>query len=50
MKVQFTVNGEEHTLDVEPRRLLSDVLRQDLESSASIWDVSTGFAARAPFS
>jgi len=31
MKVQFTVNGEEHTLDVEPRRLLSDVLRQDLE-------------------
>src|SRR5690625_7179719 len=31
MKVQCTVNGEEHTLDVEPRRLLSDVLRQDLE-------------------
>ncbi len=30
MKVTLTVNGTEHTVDVEPRRLLSDVLRQDL--------------------
>ena len=26
----FTVNGEEHRLEVEPRRLLADVLRDDL--------------------
>jgi|SRR5690625_1012460 len=31
MKVKLTVNGEEHELDVEPRRLLSDVLRNELQ-------------------
>jgi aerobic carbon-monoxide dehydrogenase small subunit len=30
MRIALTVNGTEHELDVEPRRLLSDVLRQDL--------------------
>ncbi|WP_028921421.1 (2Fe-2S)-binding protein [Pseudonocardia acaciae] len=30
MKITLSVNGEEHPLDVEPRRLLSDVLRHDL--------------------
>lgn len=30
MKVEFTVNGEHHELDVEPRRMLADVLRQEL--------------------
>lgn len=30
MKVNLNVNKEEHELDIEPRRLLSDVLRQDL--------------------
>lgn len=29
-KITFTVNGAAHTLDVESRRLLADVLRQDL--------------------
>lgn len=32
-KVSFTVNGNRHSLDVEPRRLLADILRQDLELS-----------------
>ena len=31
--IRFHVNGKPHTLDVEPRRLLADVLRQDLELS-----------------
>ncbi|WP_338672478.1 (2Fe-2S)-binding protein [Streptomyces sp. SCSIO 30461] len=30
MKITLNVNGAEHTLDVEPRRLLADVLRDDL--------------------
>ncbi|OIJ94122.1 (2Fe-2S)-binding protein [Streptomyces colonosanans] len=30
MKITLTVNGAEHALDVEPRRLLADVLRDDL--------------------
>ncbi len=30
MKVELHVNGERHDVDVEPRRLLADVLRQDL--------------------
>jgi aerobic carbon-monoxide dehydrogenase small subunit len=30
IRVALTVNGERHELDVEPRRLLSDVLRQEL--------------------
>lgn len=30
MKIRLDVNGEEHDLDVEPRRLLADVLRQQL--------------------
>jgi carbon-monoxide dehydrogenase small subunit len=30
METTFTVNGAEHTLDVEPRRLLVHVLREDL--------------------
>lgn len=30
MKVRLNVNGEDHELDVEPRRLLSDVLRHEL--------------------
>jgi aerobic carbon-monoxide dehydrogenase small subunit len=29
-RVALTVNGDRHELDVEPRRLLSDVLRQEL--------------------
>jgi aerobic-type carbon monoxide dehydrogenase small subunit (CoxS/CutS family) len=29
-RVTFSVNGLEHELDVEPRRLLADVLRQEL--------------------
>ena len=31
MELNITVNGEDYTLDVEPRRLLSDVLRHDLQ-------------------
>jgi aerobic carbon-monoxide dehydrogenase small subunit len=30
LKITLTVNGAQHELDVEPRRLLADVLRQDL--------------------
>lgn len=30
MRLRLTVNGEEHDIDVEPRRLLADVLRQKL--------------------
>ena len=30
MQITVTVNGEAHTLDVEPRRLLVHVLREDL--------------------
>ncbi|CAM5240551.1 MULTISPECIES: (2Fe-2S)-binding protein [Streptomyces] len=30
MKITLTVNGTAHDLDVEPRRLLADVLRDDL--------------------
>lgn len=30
MKITLTVNGTAHVLDVEPRRLLADVLRDDL--------------------
>jgi aerobic carbon-monoxide dehydrogenase small subunit len=30
MRVALTVNGDRHEIDVEPRRLLSDVLRHDL--------------------
>jgi len=30
VKVNFTVNGESHDIDVEPRRMLADVLRHDL--------------------
>jgi aerobic carbon-monoxide dehydrogenase small subunit len=30
MRIALTVNGREHELDIEPRRLLSDVLRHDL--------------------
>ena len=30
MKIELNVNGEDVVLDVEPRRLLADVLRQDL--------------------
>ena len=30
MKITLTVNGERHRLDVEPRRTLSDALREDL--------------------
>lgn len=30
MKITLTVNGSGHNLQVEPRRLLADVLRQDL--------------------
>jgi aerobic carbon-monoxide dehydrogenase small subunit len=30
MRVALTVNGDRHELEVEPRRLLSDVLRQEL--------------------
>ncbi|MCE4941913.1 (2Fe-2S)-binding protein [Streptomyces albulus] len=30
MKITLHVNGKEHALDVEPRRLLADVLRDDL--------------------
>ncbi|MGI5439042.1 (2Fe-2S)-binding protein [Streptomyces shenzhenensis] len=30
MKITLTVNGTGHPLDVEPRRLLADVLRDDL--------------------
>ncbi|MET8771699.1 (2Fe-2S)-binding protein [Streptomyces sp. NPDC004658] len=30
MKITLTVNGTAHALDVEPRRLLADVLRDDL--------------------
>jgi carbon-monoxide dehydrogenase small subunit len=29
-RITFTVNGREHSLDVEPRKLLVDVIRQDL--------------------
>lgn len=29
-EVRLTVNGEEHLVEVEPRKLLADVLRQDL--------------------
>jgi aerobic carbon-monoxide dehydrogenase small subunit len=29
MKISLTINGEEYPLDVEPRRLLADVLRED---------------------
>ncbi|MEU6019045.1 (2Fe-2S)-binding protein [Streptomyces sp. NPDC047515] len=29
MKITLTVNGEEYVLDVEPRRILADVLRED---------------------
>jgi len=32
-RVTLTVNGRTHSVDVEPRRLLADVLRQDLELS-----------------
>ncbi|MGW1006091.1 (2Fe-2S)-binding protein [Streptomyces sp. NPDC002520] len=30
MKITLNVNGTDHSLDVEPRRLLGDVLRDDL--------------------
>jgi carbon-monoxide dehydrogenase small subunit len=30
ISIVLTVNGDRHELDVEPRKLLSDVLRQDL--------------------
>ncbi|GAB3147247.1 (2Fe-2S)-binding protein [Amycolatopsis sp. NPDC004378] len=30
MKVEFTVNGDRHDVDVEPRRTLADALREDL--------------------
>ena len=30
MKVEFTVNGDRRTVDVEPRRTLADALREDL--------------------
>ncbi|MFD7581106.1 (2Fe-2S)-binding protein [Kitasatospora sp. NPDC059817] len=29
MRITLTVNGETHRLDVEPRRILADVLRED---------------------
>jgi aerobic-type carbon monoxide dehydrogenase small subunit (CoxS/CutS family) len=29
-RIEIKVNGENHTIEVEPRRLLADVLRQDL--------------------
>ncbi|MFB6878071.1 (2Fe-2S)-binding protein [Streptomyces sp. NPDC056323] len=31
MRITLTVNGTTHRLDVEPRRLLADVLRDDLD-------------------
>ncbi len=31
MKITVTVNGEEQALDVEPRRILADVLREDCQ-------------------
>ncbi|MFJ2296994.1 (2Fe-2S)-binding protein [Streptomyces sp. NPDC087894] len=31
MKINLNVNGKEYALDVEPRRLLADVLRDDCE-------------------
>ncbi|MGQ5652504.1 (2Fe-2S)-binding protein [Streptomyces sp. EKR5.2] len=31
MKITLTVNGEEQALDVEPRRILADVLREDCQ-------------------
>ncbi|WP_029117876.1 (2Fe-2S)-binding protein [Mycobacterium sp. URHB0044] len=30
MKTEFSVNGERHGIDVEPRRTLADALREDL--------------------
>ena len=32
-RINLTVNGQARSLDVEPRRLLADVLRHDLELS-----------------
>jgi carbon-monoxide dehydrogenase small subunit len=30
VRVEFTVNGEQHRIDVEPRKTLADALREDL--------------------
>jgi carbon-monoxide dehydrogenase small subunit len=30
MKAEFSVNGERHSVDIEPRRTLADALREDL--------------------
>lgn len=35
MEISFTLNGESTTLDVEPRRLLSDVVREDCGQTAT---------------
>jgi carbon-monoxide dehydrogenase small subunit len=35
MKITLTVNGTRHTIDVEPRRILADVLRDDLRLTAT---------------
>src|SRR5919106_2670511 len=35
MNIRLTVNGTQHTVDVEPRRILADVLRDDLRLTAT---------------
>jgi aerobic carbon-monoxide dehydrogenase small subunit len=35
MNINLIVNGEEHPLDVEPRRILADVLREDCQLTAT---------------
>jgi aerobic carbon-monoxide dehydrogenase small subunit len=35
MKITLTVNGEKYPLDVEPRRILADVLREDCGLTAT---------------
>lgn len=50
MKITLTVNGEEFPLDVEPRRILADVLREDCLPPVPTWAASTVCAGLAPCS
>jgi Aerobic-type carbon monoxide dehydrogenase, small subunit CoxS/CutS homologs len=42
MKLNLKVNGERHELDVEPSKLLLDVIREDLELTGTKYGCGTG--------
>jgi hypothetical protein len=47
--VSLTVNGKKHTVAVDPRRTLLDMLRNDLDLTGPNWSAITARAAPARF-